>query len=95
VNELILMQADSRPLLFLVDGNNILPTNKHLRRYFQSKRPLDRVVAQLRARWYISHCFSSAQVVLFFDERFQDADYQSAQQCTFPNEEELQRANQI
>jgi hypothetical protein len=60
------MQSNGQKILFLIDGNNILPTNKHFRRYFQSKNPIEKVYAQIRTRWYISHCLSSS-AILFFD----------------------------
>lgn len=61
------MHSNNQKILYLVDGNNILPTHKHLRKYFQSKQTIEKVFAQIRTRWYISHCFQKEEVILFFD----------------------------
>jgi hypothetical protein len=53
VDELI--NLDLTKTVFLVDGNNIFPTNKHFRRYFQSFLLSEKIEAQLRLQWLLSH----------------------------------------
>jgi hypothetical protein len=75
VNDLIILSASNSNVVILIDGNNILPTNKHFRKYFQSKTKMEKVIAQVRCQWYFSHCFRKEEVILFFDEKFEDVEY--------------------
>ena len=64
-----LIEQDLNECLFLVDGNNIMPSHKHLRKYFKGSMR-DKVEGQIRLQWYLSNCLPSQNVVLFFDEQY-------------------------
>lgn len=70
VDELI--KLDTTKTIFLVDGNNIFPTNKHFRRYFQSYLLSEKVQAQLRLQWLLSHALEPQGSILFFDEKYDE-----------------------
>ena len=56
-HELIAMKQTN--FLYLVDGNNIMPTNKHFRKYFQNMSQEYKIEAQIRCRWLISLALAS------------------------------------
>lgn len=75
VSEQSLMEVDNKNTLFLVDGNNVFNTHKVFREYFRSQDRFDKIQAQIRLRWLISHSFDAENVILFFDQLYKEEEY--------------------
>lgn len=67
INHHDLIEKDQNEVMYLVDGNNIMPSIKHFRCYFQSRDRRDKVECQVRLRYLISLALKNQNVVLFFD----------------------------
>lgn len=63
--------------IYLVDGNNCLTTQKHLRHFFKKEDPMSKAEAQIRFRWLVSLVISDPKrCFIFFDEKFGDEIYE-------------------
>jgi len=62
-----LINLDKSKAIFLIDGNNILPTNKHFRKFFKSNLIMEKIEAQVRLKCLIGHSFEKEEAILFFD----------------------------
>jgi hypothetical protein len=82
-----LLALDRSKIIFLVDGNNIFPTSKHFKHYFISKSTEDKIEAQIRLRWFISMALGSEEVILFFDEKFDEECVKAVEAVIVPNKE--------
>lgn len=69
-----LISRDKCKVLYLVDGNNIIPAIKHFRSYQQSfdaaQNANRRMQNQVRLRYLIALALPADSVCLFFDEKF-------------------------
>ena len=75
-------------MLYLIDGNNVIPTSRNLRLYFQSYNKLLKIQSQIRLRWLISHAFHHQHALLFFDEKYDEESLNLAKFMAFPSKEE-------
>lgn len=92
-HELLEMDLDKN--LFLIDGNNIFPTSKHFKKYFLSYNVEQKIEAQIRLRWLVSMALKGDQVVLFFDEKYDDDSVKAVLTIVAPNVEEQARIESI
>lgn len=62
-----LYESEENSHNIVVDGNNVLPSHKILRRYFQSYSYEHKVEGQIRLRWLLSEVENCS---LFYDQLF-------------------------
>ena len=90
-----LINFDQSKVLYLIDGNNILPTQKDFRKYFQSNSENERVQAKLRCQWLISYALDIQGCYLFFDGCRNNADIEDVSAYLYQNEGERQKAEGV
>jgi hypothetical protein len=59
----------------MIDGNNILVTNKKLRKLFKEKDEKFKAEAQIRLTWLMCTAYKLTGFYLFFDEYYEKVDY--------------------
>lgn len=67
-----LINRNNNKVVYLVDGNNIMPAVKHFRQYFKSYDHKEKITTQIRLRFFISIALPPESVILFFDSKFNE-----------------------
>lgn len=88
-NDLLENHETTNNAIYLIDGNNCLTTQKHLRFFFQQKDDKAKAEAQIRFRWLISQVIKySNRCYIFFDDKFSKKTYEDIMDRLMSAEEE-------